>query len=90
MLRHPGRDMSEGTVDVEGAELDAIAGARSWVNRSNAFIIEVHKPQYVDVIQQSFADRGVPLVAVMQRPLFGLGAENREPDNCWLVSELCA
>src|SRR5207247_1322291 len=34
-------------VDVEGAEIDVIAGAGSWLVPSNFFVIEVHEEAYL-------------------------------------------
>lgn len=77
-------------IDVEGAELDVIAGARSWMNSSNLFVIEVHKEEYLGQLQRMFSERGLKLVQVNQRPLPLLGREDREETNWWLVSDLGA
>ena len=75
-------------LDVEGAEMDVMAGAASWIAPSNAFVIEVHKREYIDRLQAMFLARGVRLQLVEQQPLPLLGREEREMDNWWLVSEL--
>ncbi len=75
-------------IDVEGAEVDVLRGAGSWIDRANAFVIEVHRRPYLDVIQRMFADHGVALVQVNQRPLPLLGRGMRDLDNWWLVSDL--
>lgn len=76
-------------VDVEGAEVEVLSGARSWIDASNLFVIEVHAAAHLLPIQRMFAERGLKLLQVNQRPLPVLGAENRETSNCWLVSDLC-
>jgi hypothetical protein len=74
-------------IDVEGAELDVIAGASSWMDRSNLFVIEVHQKHFIADLQSSFAARGHRLVRVDQRPLPLLGREMRDVHNWWLVSD---
>lgn len=74
-------------IDVEGAEIDVIAGASSWLVPSNRFLIEVHKAEYLGALQETFAARGLRLRRVDQRPLPIVGAEQRDPDNWWLVSD---
>ena len=75
-------------IDVEGAELDVIAGAQSWMNASNLFVIEIHKEAYLGELKLMFSQRGLKLVQVNQRPLPLLGREEREETNWWLVSDL--
>jgi Methyltransferase FkbM domain len=77
-------------IDVEGAELDVIAGAQSWMNASNLFVIEVHKEEYLDKLQRGFSTHGLKLMQINQRPLPLLGREERDEANWWLVSELGA
>jgi hypothetical protein len=77
-------------LDVEGAEMDVMAGAGSWIAPSNPFVIEVHKREYLDPLQAMFVARGVRLQLVEQQPLPLLGREERDVDNWWLVSELAA
>ena len=84
------RDRTLIKIDVEGAELDVIAGARSWLRPSNLFVIEVHKRADVEPLLRLFADHGLALVQVDQRPLPILGREERDADNRWLVSALPA
>lgn len=74
-------------IDVEGAELEVIAGARSWLEPSNHFLIEVHEERFIAELHRIFGERGMTLRLIRQRPLPILGAEAREPDNCWLVSD---
>lgn len=75
-------------IDVEGAELDVIAGAASWMNPSNLFLIEVHKQRYLEQLVRQFSRHGLKVLQVNQRPLPLLGRGMREPDNWWLVSDL--
>lgn len=75
-------------IDVEGAEVDVIAGAQSWMNASNLFIIEVHKSEYFAPLQEMFSRRGLKLRRVNQQPLPLLGREERDENNWWLLSEL--
>jgi len=75
-------------IDVEGAELDVIAGARSWMDASNLFVVEVHKEEYFGPLQRMFSEHGLKLVQVHQCPLPLLGREERAETNGWLVSDL--
>jgi hypothetical protein len=75
-------------IDVEGAELEVIEGARTWLNASNYFVIEVHRRDLLDTIQRVFAERELKLLQVNQAPLRFLGREARDADNWWLVSDL--
>lgn len=75
-------------IDVEGEELEVVAGARSWLNASNLFMIEVHDESFLSRLQRIFADAGLQLIQIDQRPLRWLGAETREKRNWWLVSNL--
>jgi hypothetical protein len=75
-------------IDVEGAELDVIEGARSWLQPSNFFVIEVHKKEFLSELKQIFAKSGHALIQINQRPLPFLGREDRDEKNWWLVSNL--
>jgi hypothetical protein len=75
-------------VDVEGAELDVLAGARSWMNSSNLFLIEVHRSDYLAQLREMFAERGLKLVQVNQHGLPFVGREERAQSNWWLVSDV--
>jgi hypothetical protein len=75
-------------IDVEGAEVDVIEGGRSWLKASNLFVIEVHQERFLDPLRELFAEQGLRLVQVDQRPLSLLGRETREAKNWWLVSEI--
>lgn len=77
-------------IDVEGAEIDVIAGAASWMDASNLFLIEVHQQPFLKVINEQFAARGHKLKQLDQRPIPVLGRENRSESNYWLVSDLNA
>jgi hypothetical protein len=73
-------------IDVEGAEVDVIAGAQTWMDSSNLFVIEVHKAEYLSQLTAMFAARGHELRQVNQQPLPLLGRELRDVANWWLVS----
>ncbi|MGH9801244.1 MAG: FkbM family methyltransferase, partial [Blastocatellia bacterium] len=75
-------------IDVEGAELDVLAGAGSWLNPSNYFLIEVHRESYLEIITRLFADKGLTLERIDHRPLWLIGGEYRDDENWWLVSKL--
>jgi hypothetical protein len=75
-------------IDVEGAELDVIKGARSWLQPSNLFVIEVHQEQFLPELKQIFAESGHSLMQINQRPVPFLGREDRDEKNWWLVSNL--
>ena len=74
-------------IDVEGAELEVIAGAETWMHPTNQFLIEVHDPAYVAPLTQTFCSHGLRLKQINQRTRSLIGRESRAPDNCWLVSE---
>lgn len=86
-LRRGNRTNTLIKIDVEGAELDVIHGAHSWINPTNAFLIEVHRFEYLDLITRHFTERGISMLRLDQRPLPILGRGAREVDNWWLVSE---
>jgi histidinol-phosphate/aromatic aminotransferase/cobyric acid decarboxylase-like protein len=75
-------------IDVEGAELEVIAGASKWLNPKNFFLIEVHYAEFLPQLQQQFSKNGIVLRQVNQQPLPFLGRETRSSLNWWLVSDL--
>lgn len=75
-------------IDVEGAEEDVLAGAASWLQSSNCFLIEVHKEQFLESIPRLFKSHGLTLDQIDQRPLKLIGRETRDEENWWLVSRL--
>lgn len=75
-------------IDVEGAEEAVLAGALSWLNTTNFFLIEVHKRAFLQSISQLFAGKGLKLDRVDQRPLRVIGCETRDEENWWLVSRV--
>ncbi|WP_374147478.1 FkbM family methyltransferase [Sphingomonas sp. 28-63-12] len=75
-------------IDVEGAELDVLAGAKSWIAPGNHFLIEVHDLSFFEQIDNQFAHHGIKLDRVYQQPLPILGREYRDADNGWLVTRL--
>jgi hypothetical protein len=88
-LRRGNRTNTLIKIDVEGAELDVIAGAQRWMHPSNLFLVEVHRRPFLDELSQRFREKRMPaLVQVDQRPLRLLAPEVRDADNWWLVSEL--
>jgi hypothetical protein len=74
-------------IDVEGAELDVVDGAQSWLHPSNLFVIEVHRRPLLDALAQRFAARSLELVQIDQQPLPLLGRDVRDVDNWWMVSK---
>ena len=75
-------------IDVEGAELEVLNGALSWLNSDNFFVIEVHKESFSESITRLFASRNLLLARIDQQPLALLGRERRDETNRWLVSDL--
>lgn len=75
-------------IDVEGAELDVIAGGKTWLRPSNFFLIEIHNQDYFVVVRRIFSDAGIELEKIDQRPLPLLGRETRDVANWWLVTDL--
>jgi len=75
-------------IDVEGAELQVLNGALSWLNRDNYFVIEVHEEPLLESIERLFAVQGLRLNRINQRPLPLVGHEMRSQKNWWLVSDI--
>jgi methyltransferase FkbM-like protein len=75
-------------MDVEGAEIDVIAGASEWLVPSNYFLIEVHEEAFLSGLTETLANRGLKLNQINQEPLPVLGYEVRSRANWWLVSDL--
>ncbi len=75
-------------IDVEGAELEVIAGASMWLNPTNYFLIEVHDASFLDILTQIFSAQGIKLRQVNQQALPIIGRERRSELNWWLVSEV--
>jgi hypothetical protein len=75
-------------IDVEGAEMEVIAGASLWLNPTNYFLIEVHwDASLLQQLNDIFSARGLKLRQINQKPLPILGYEARGRDQWWLVSE---
>jgi hypothetical protein len=74
-------------IDVEGVELDVLAGASHWLQPQHFFLIEVHEASFLTIITDLFAKQGITLKQVNQRPLPILGQGPRSPFNWWLVSD---
>ena len=70
---------------LDGAETNVVVDVQTWLLHSNHFVIEVQDRSFIASLQKSFGDRGIRL---NQRALPFVGRENRERENCWLVSEL--
>src|SRR5204862_817423 len=84
------RDATLVKIDVEGAEIDVIAGAGSWLAPGNLFVIEVHREPYLEELTRTFARHGLALRRIDQRPLPLIGREMRDVENWWLVSDIAA
>ena len=88
-LRSPhDRDHTLIKIDVEGAEEDVLAGATSWIRKTNYFLIEVHQQSFLESIPRLFRGHDLILDQVNQRPLKLIGREVRDEQNWWLVSRL--
>lgn len=75
-------------IDVEGVEEDVLAGALSWFQPNNYFLVEVHKEHFLQSIPRLFESHGLTLDQINQRPLKLLGRETRDEQNWWLVTRL--
>ena len=82
------RDNTLIKIDVEGAEVEVLAGATSWLRRGNYFLIEVHKEHFLESIPRLFESHGLTLDQIDQRPLRLIGREMRDEKNWWLVSRI--
>ncbi len=87
-LDTPDRNNTLVKIDVEGAEMEVVAGAQTWFDPSNLFVIEVHEERFLAELIRNFASHQHQLRQVDQRPLPLLGREARDLNNWWLVSEL--
>jgi FkbM family methyltransferase len=85
---HDDRQRTLIKIDVEGAEEEVLAGAQSWLNDTNCFLIEVHHGRFLETIPRLFVDHGLLLDRIDQRPLKLIGRELRDEENWWLVSRL--
>lgn len=74
-------------IDVEGAEIDVIMGARSLLDSTNYFLIEIHDKHFLGPLGSLFHKSGLKLTLLTQRPIPILGRETRKEDNCWLISD---
>ena len=70
------------------AEMNVVANVQTWLLHSNHFVIEVRDRAYLARLQKNFDDRGIRLSQIDRRAPPVVGRENRERENCWLVSEL--
>jgi Methyltransferase FkbM domain len=75
-------------IDVEGAEMDVLRGARSLVVDGNLFLIEVHSAAILKEVQKFFLDNNHAIEVIEQSPLPIIGRENRDLENWWVVSKL--
>jgi hypothetical protein len=75
-------------IDVEGSEPDVIQGARSWINSTNLFLIEVHRQNLLEALRREFREKGHDLILQRPRRLRFIGGETRHQQNWWLVSDL--
>ena len=75
-------------IDVEGAELDVLDGAESWLSPGTATLIEVHRFEYLAAIAARLAGSIGVLDRVDQKPHAILGREMRDAANWWLVSRI--
>jgi hypothetical protein len=73
-------------IDVEGAEVDVVMGAQTWMDPSNLFVIEIHQEAYLAQLKALFAAHDHELRQVEQQALPLLGLEVRDTANWWLVS----
>lgn len=74
-------------IDVEGAELEVIKGAKTWLNSRNFFLIEVHHESFLEILTRKFGEHSIQLKQINQKPLPIIGREMRSELNWWLVSE---
>lgn len=75
-------------IDIEGAELDVLKAAGSWLAPRSLFVIEVHSWSLLQPIVDLARDAGLVFDQIDQRPHWLFGCEQRDADNRWLVSRL--
>jgi Methyltransferase FkbM domain len=75
-------------IDVEGAEVDVLLGAKTWMVPSSIFVVEVHSEDLLTSVSKLFADSGLDTVLKPLGRLPIIGAEQRERGVGWLVSSL--
>lgn len=75
-------------IDVEGAEIDVLQGAKSLITEENFFLVEVHSKDLLRDVLDFFRLQSYSVDVVEQAPLPWLGRECRSLDNWWVVSKL--
>ena len=75
-------------IDVEGAEMKVLQGAKSLVVDGNLFLVEVHSAPLLDEVQAFFKQHSHAIDVVYQSPLPIIGRENRSLENWFVVSKL--
>lgn len=73
-------------VDVEGAELDVLAGAGPLLRSPTQWVVEVHGEHLVDPVFDVFRKAGRDVEAIEPLPHWLLGAEQRTIYTCWVVT----
>ncbi|MEI8211719.1 MAG: FkbM family methyltransferase [Planctomycetota bacterium] len=75
-------------IDVEGAEMEVLQGAKSLAVAGNLFLVEVHSATLLDEVQAFFRLCNHATEVVHQSPLPVIGRESRSLENWWVVSKL--
>jgi hypothetical protein len=88
LVNHPADEVRAIKIDVEGAELEVLAGAKKVLNQNTLLLIEVHQVDFLNVIASEMLPAVGYLDLIQQKPLPFLGYEERDRANWWLVSRL--
>jgi hypothetical protein len=73
-------------IDVEGAELDVLAGATDMITPGNYFCVEVHSLELLREAEAFFADNSHEVDVIYQQSLPFIGREARDEENYWVVT----
>jgi len=73
-------------VDVEGAELDVLAGAGELLRSPTQWVVEVHGKHLLEPVVEVFTKAGRDVEVIEPLPHWLLGAEQRTIHTCWVVT----
>ncbi|NJK33793.1 MAG: FkbM family methyltransferase [Oscillatoriales cyanobacterium SM2_2_1] len=83
---HSGRSLVK--VDVEGAELEVLAGAQQLLAAPHHWVVEVHGKHLLDPVLNFFRDAHRPVTVRELTPHWLLGREQRTIPTVWVTTEV--
>ena len=86
-LPHPMRNVPTLVkIDVEGAELEVLAGATHMITAGNFFCVEVHSLALLQETKRFFSEHSHQVDVIHQHSLPFIGREMRDEENYWVIS----